>query len=316
MRTKSSPRNTTVPPQSKTTGLKRHLASLGQHTWPVILCCAAAGAAHAQSTASPQFPASPTQAKLALTAESTLADSTREFAPAYSSSLANASAPNSADPQPGLPEAPNPQGQQTGERAPSSKRILGIIPNFRTVSTDQHLPPQTVKQKFVTATQDSFDYSSIFIPAVVAGYSLGTNADPEFGHGGVGYGRYLWHAVVDQTSENYLVEAIVPSITHEDSRFYTLARGSATKRAGYALSRVVITRSDSGKQVFNASEIFGSGISAGLSSLYYPSRERSFGNTSKQWGLDIGIDAISFGFKEFWPDVNQRLFGKPKSNNP
>jgi hypothetical protein len=207
-----------------------------------------------------------------------------------------------------LQEAPVPQDSSHDGRAPQTKRILGIIPNFRAISTDEKLPAQSVKQKFVTATQDSFDYSSIFIPALLAGYSLGTNATPEFGHGGVGYGRYLWHAAVDQTSENYMVEFVVPSITHEDTRYYTLGQGGFWKRAGYAMSRAVVTRSDSGKEVFNASEVIGSGASSGLSSLYYPSRERSLGNTGKEWGLDVGIDAASFVAKEFWPDINHWLF--------
>ncbi len=228
--------------------------------------------------------------------------------PEFSSSL------DLPDPgQPALPDAPEPQAAQTqSARPPSSKRIFGVIPNFRTVSTDQKLPPLTVKQKFVTAAEDSFDYSSIFIPAALAGYSLGTNADPEFGGGGLGYARYLWHAAADQTSENFLVEAILPSVTHEDPRFYTLARGSFTKRTGYALTRAFVTRSDSDKEVFNASEILGSGIGAGVSSIYYPTRERSFGNTGKQWGLNIGVDAIAFVVKEFAPDISQKIFGTPK----
>jgi hypothetical protein len=198
--------------------------------------------------------------------------------------------------------------QSPSDRAPQTRRILGIIPNFRAITTDEKVPAQTVKEKFVTASEDSFDYSSIFIPALLAAYSEGTNATPEFGHGGVGYGRYLWHAAVDQTSENYMVEFAVPVITHEDTRYYTLGRGGFWKRAGYAVSRAVVTRSDSGKEVFNASEVIGSGASAGLSSLYYPSRERSFGNTGKEWGLDVGIDAASFVAKEFWPDINHWLF--------
>jgi len=201
-----------------------------------------------------------------------------------------------------------PASQSPSDRAPQTRRILGIIPNFRAITTDEKVPAQTVKEKFVTASEDSFDYSSIFIPALLAAYSEGTNATPEFGHGGVGYGRYLWHAAVDQTSENYMVEFAVPVITHEDTRYYTLGRGGFWKRAGYAVSRAVVTRSDSGKEVFNASEVIGSGASAGLSSLYYPSRERSFGNTGKEWGLDVGIDAASFVAKEFWPDSNHWLF--------
>lgn len=207
-----------------------------------------------------------------------------------------------------LPDDPALQKPPLERRQPQTKRILGIVPNFRAVSTDEILPPQTVKEKFITTTQDSFDYSSLVIPSMLAGYSMATNATPEFGQGAVGYGRYLWHSAVDQTSENYLVEFVFPVLTHEDSRYYTKGRGGLVKRTGYALSRAVITRSDSAKNVFNVSEVFGAGASAGLSSLYYPTRERSFSNTGTAWGLDVGIDAITFVLKEFWPDINHGLF--------
>ena len=206
------------------------------------------------------------------------------------------------------PDAPTPQVAPADQPAQQTKRILGIIPNFRAVSTDVKLPPQTVKQKFIGATEDSFDYSAVFIPALLAVYSEETNATPEFGQGAVGYGRYLWHTAVDQTSENYMVEFVGPVLTHEDPRYYTLGRGGFIKRTGYALSRAVVTRSDSGKDVFNISEVVGAGASAGLSSLYYPTRERSFGNTGTEWGLDVAIDAVSFEAKEFWPDINHWLF--------
>lgn len=224
-----------------------------------------------------------------------------------------ATTPNSQQPagtalRADLPNAPDPSQSQVNQQPLQTKRILGVIPNFRAVSTTDRLPAQSVKDKFVTATQDSFDYSSAFIPAALAGYSMGRNTIPEFGSGGTAYGRYLWHSAVDQTSENYMVEFIVPVVTHEDTRFYTLENGSFLKRAGYALSRAVVTRSDSGKEVFNVSEVFGAGASSGLSNLYYPSPERTLANTGTQWGLDIGIDAASMVAKEFWPDINRHLF--------
>jgi hypothetical protein len=202
-----------------------------------------------------------------------------------------------------IAQNPAPSGQP-----PQTKRILGIIPNFRSVSTDEKLPPMTVKEKFLTATDDSFDYSSVFIPAVLAAYSMGIDSTPEFGQGAVGYGRYFWHTAVDQTSENYMVEFIFPVVTREDNRYYTLGRGGFFKRTGYALSRAVITRNDAGRETFNISEVVGAGASSGISSLYYPTRERSLGNTGSEWGIDVGIDAASFVVKEFWPDINRWLF--------
>lgn len=223
---------------------------------------------------------------------------------------------SSAAQNPSLPSAPAPQQPSTPQSADQpneqTSRILGILPNFRAVSTDVHLPPQSVKQKFTTAAQDSFDYSSIFVPLVVAGISYERNSTPEFGSGGIGYARYLWHTALDQTQENFFVEFIVPSVTHEDIRFYTLGRGSFGKRAGYALSRVVVTRSDDGKSTFNFGEVLGSGMSAGLSNAYYPSAERSFSNTGQQWALNIAVDAAAFVVKEFWPDVNHYLFHAAK----
>jgi len=222
---------------------------------------------------------------------------------------------NAGDPSTPLPSAPPaqpsataPQNSTADQPPQQTKRILGIVPNFRAVSTDEKLPPQTVKDKLKDASQDSFDYSSLFIPAALAAYSDASRSYPEFGDGAAAYGRYFWRAALDQTDENYMVEFVFPVLTHEDTRFYTLGRGGFFRRTGYALSRAVITRNDSGKETFNISEVAGAGAASGISSLYYPSRERSLGNTASEWGLDIGIDALSFVGREFWPDINRKVF--------
>ena len=208
------------------------------------------------------------------------------------------------------------QNSQEGASGQQTKRILGIMPNFRAVSVDVKLPPETIKEKFVGATEDSFDYSSIFFPVVIAAYNMGARATPEFHQGAAGYTRYFWHSAIDQTSENYMVEFIFPTFTHQDARYYTLGRGGFFKRTGYALSRIVVTRSNSGAAVFNSSEIFGAGTAAGISNLYYPSASRSLGNTGSEWGLDIAIDAGCFWFREFWPDINRHIFHNKYNDAP
>jgi len=233
-----------------------------------------------------------------LNSSSSLGDTTQpaEYPDAPQPAQTTASPADSAD-----------QGQQT-------KRILGIFPNFRAVSANVHLPAQTVKEKFLTATQDSFDYSAIFLPAAVAGINQATNSTPEFRQGAAGYGRYFWHTYVDQASENYMVEFIMPTITREDNRYYTLGSGGFLKRAGYSLSRVVITRNDAGHETFNISEVVGAGAAAGVSNLYYPSSERTFSNTADKWATNVGIDAGTFLFHEFWPDINHALFHSKQGN--
>src|SRR5208282_2413644 len=153
---------------------------------------------------------------------------------------------------PGTPAQPD-EGQQT-------KRILWIVPNFRAVSAGAKLPPQPVKEKFKTAALDSFDYSSFIFVGIQAGISQGTDAYPAFRQGAAGYGRYYWHTFADQTDENLWVEGILPVVFRQDSRYYTLGHGGFIKRGVYAVSRTVITRTDSGRETFNASEVLGSGI--------------------------------------------------------
>jgi len=213
-----------------------------------------------------------------------------------------------------LPEAPSPQ--QNAPTVPQdeqqTKRIMGMLPNFRSVSAGETVPKETPREKFMTATLDNFDYTSLFFAGVIAANSFVTKATPEFRQGAAGYGRYYWHTVADQAVENYFVELIVPAITHQDSRYYAMGKegGGIWKRAGYSLSRVVVTRTDSGKPTFNTSEIVGSAAAVSVSNFYYPTKEQTVGNGLRNWGLDITYDSVTFVFHEFWPDISHAIFSK------
>jgi hypothetical protein len=225
-----------------------------------------------------------------------------------------------------IPDAPAPSPVPGGGQSPSSptsssssntanpdegqqtKRILWIVPNFRAVSAGVKLPPQSVKEKFKTGALDSFDYSSFIFVGIQAGISQATDAYPAFRQGAAGYGRYYWHTFADQTDENLWVEGILPSVLRQDSRYYTLGHGGFIKRGFYAVSRTVITRTDSGKETFNASEVLGSGIAAGLSSAYYPGEYRTWTKTGQRWLTNALLDFGTFAAKEFWPDVNHAIF--------
>lgn len=214
-----------------------------------------------------------------------------------------------------LPDAPAPQQSASPASSTDSslegkqtKRILGIIPNFRAVSVNQKLPPQSVKEKFIGTTQDSFDYSSFIYAGMLAGVAQAENSYPEFHQGAAGYARYYWHTFADQADENYWVEFILPAALHQDSRYYTLGHGGLIKRTAYSFSRILITRTDSGGNTFNTSEIVGAGAAAGISGLYYPSPERDWTKTGQRWLTNVSLDGATFIFKEFWPDINSAIF--------
>ncbi len=205
------------------------------------------------------------------------------------------------------PDAVSPNGTQ------QTKRILGVVPNFRSVSADVKLPPQSVKDKFVAAGHDSFDYGSFLLAAVQAGFSMNSDAYPEFHQGVVGYGRYYWHTLADTASENFMVGGVGPALFHQDSRFYTLGHGGFRKRAIYAATRVLITRTDAGNETFNFSEVVGSGAASGISTLYYPTKYRTWTKVGQKWLTSDLIDGANFTFKEFWPDINKKLSHLHKS---
>jgi len=189
-----------------------------------------------------------------------------------------------------------------------TKRILGIVPNFRAVNADAHLPAQSPREKFTTAFQDSFDYSAFIFVGAQAGINMSTKATPQFHQGAAGYARYYWHTFADTADENLWVEGILPTTLHQDNRYYTLGHGNILKRAGYSFTRTLITRSDSGRETFNASEIVGAGAAAGISSTYYPSAQRTWTKVGQRWLTSTLIDGGTFVFKEFWPDINASLF--------
>jgi hypothetical protein len=189
-----------------------------------------------------------------------------------------------------------------------TKRILYIVPNFRAVSADSIVPPQSIREKFRTASEDSIDYSSLIFVGLQAGLGMMNKSYPEFRQGAAGYSRYYWHTLADTIDENLWVEFLIPSALRQDTRYYTLNKGGFVKRLTYAFTRVAITRTDEGHQAFNASEILGSGAAATLSNMYYPSAERTEVKTYQRWITSLVIDGGTFVFKEFWPDINNTFF--------
>lgn len=183
------------------------------------------------------------------------------------------------------------------------KRILGIMPNYRAVSAGAIPPPPTPKQAFIIATRNSFDYSSFIFVGITSLLAEGTNAHPLLGHGIEGYGKYYWRGLADKTIGNYMVIFALPTVFHQDERYYAKGEGGFWKRGTYAASRILITPNYKGHASFNASEVLGRAIAQGISREYYPSNDRSMGALAVKFGWAMGRDALTNVFREFWPDI-------------
>lgn len=197
--------------------------------------------------------------------------------------------------------------QNTDEEGRQTKRMFWVVPNFTAVSANAKLPPETAGQKFIVAMHDSVDYSSFVWAGILAGQSMALKNYPELHQGVAGYGRYYWRAFADQASGAMFTEAIVPTLTHEDPRYYTLGHGGFFKRAGYALSQLVLTRKDTPGIGFNISEAGGNALVAGLSNAYYPPQERGLNKTIINWATQMESAGLNNIVKEFWPDIRRKV---------
>jgi hypothetical protein len=253
-----------------------------------------------QQTAVPDKPSGPAPEQWSQKSGST-ADSATPLDAVTQSKPQKAAPTPAQDPTPADQKTDSSEGKQT-------KRMFGVVPNFAAVDANTELPPLTARGKFALATQDSVDYSSFIWTGIIAGQSMALKSYPELHQGLAGYNRYYWRAFVDQASGSFFTEAILPALTHEDPRYYTLGHGGFFHRAGYALSRVVITKTDSGGTSFNYSEMVGNGMEAGLSNLYYPPEERSLRNTAVNWAAQLEAATINNIVREFWPDIRHKIF--------
>jgi hypothetical protein len=113
------------------------------------------------------------------------------------------------------------------------------------------LPPLTTGQKFAVVARGSFDYVQYPWYGFLSGISQWEDSEPGLGQGGAGFGKRYATAFADGTIENFMTSAVLPSVLRQDPRFFQLGQGSIGHRTWYAVTRNLITRTDSGKSQFN-----------------------------------------------------------------
>lgn len=222
-----------------------------------------------------------------------------------SSTLPNA--PGAQEPVGQKEKNPGVTTRQANKQVPKPlqqpKRILGLMPNYRAVSAGAIPPPPTAKEAFVMAGQNSFDYSSFVFTGLTSLIAEGEEAHPQLGKGVPGFWAYSWRGFVDKTDGNYLVMFALPSVFHEDERYYTLGEGPKFRRGVYAASRILITPNYHGHNTANIAELLGRGMAQGVSLSYYPSSDRTVGDFATKYAYALLRDAGTNAFREFWPDV-------------
>src|SRR6516165_3921647 len=196
-------------------------------------------------------------------------------------------------------QANNPPG-------PEDKRILGIFTNHRTAEESAALSPLTPRGKLTIAWQDTTDRAIFVQAAFLAGIGQWTNDNPSFGQGMEGYAKRYAASYADFAIQNFMTEGLFPTVLHQDPRYFRRRTGTGRSRLGYAVSRLFITRTDSGKHQFNYSEVVGGAAALAISNAYHPGGRNVSANVQR-YLVQLSFDAASNVLKEFWPDLKRRL---------
>jgi len=197
------------------------------------------------------------------------------------------------------------------EQAPPDKRVLGVLPNYRTINETGTYEPIDAKHKLIIASKDSFDYPLVLLGGAFAGISQLSNTNPSYHQGVEGFAKRLAANYANQAIGNMMTEGFFPAILHEDPRYRRIGptRGGVMHRTWYAFSRILVTRTDSGGTRFNFSEWMGNATGVAISNLYQPD-QRDWRDNATALLTQCGTDGVSQILKEFWPDIKHKLFHK------
>lgn len=196
-------------------------------------------------------------------------------------------------------------------QAPGQDRIFGLLPGYGMVEAGMQPPPLTSGQKFKLAVQYINPYTFVFV-AAEAGINQARNHPSDYGQGAEGYGKRYGAGLADGLTDGIFVTGVYPSIFHQDPRYYRLGDGSFSHRVEYAVTRVLVTRQDSGRKAFNISEILGSFSSSALAVTYYPQSERDFSDVAQRAGISFAFDAGFDLLKEFYPEIERKFFRRKR----
>ncbi len=190
------------------------------------------------------------------------------------------------------------------------QRVLGIIPNFYVVY-DPNPVPLTTKLKFQLALKTSTDVFTILGTGVLAAINQAGDT-PDYVQGWKGYGERLGAAAADGFSDIMIGGAILPSLLHQDPRYYYQGKGTNKSRALHALASPFVCKGDNGRLQPNYSSIGGDLGSSALSNIYYPKSNRGAGLVFQNLFLSTGERMMSSLVQEF---LLPKLTPKRKTKN-
>lgn len=163
------------------------------------------------------------------------------------------------------------------------------------------------KQKFELFADESVAPSRFLSSAAGAGFSQARNSLNGYGQEPGGYGKRFGSSMATAASNNFFGTFVISSLLHRDPRYFVTLHGGAGHRIGYALSRIVVARTDEGKDAANWAGILGPLLAESLANSYLPVKEQTAGQTFQRYGVRIGLNTASNALREYWPTIFRNL---------
>lgn len=188
-----------------------------------------------------------------------------------------------------------------------NNRLFYVLANYSTVERHDDFGTLSAKTKFKLSVKTMTDPITVSFLGAIALMGQARNSEPSYGQGLQGYSKRYATTYTDTAIGTLMTTSVFPTLLHQDPRYFQLGTGGKWHRVKYSVSRIFLTRSDSGQTQFNYSEIVGNAVAAGISNAYHPDYQRNFGNTMSVWGSDILLNTFCNLAKEFWPDLRRKI---------
>jgi hypothetical protein len=182
-------------------------------------------------------------------------------------------------------------------RLEEKQRVFGIIPNFY-VTYDKHPVPLTTKLKYrlaFKADTDPVTFFGVFFMATM--YQAGDI--PSYGQGWDAYFQRVGAGYADTTTDIFIGGAILPSLLHQDPRYFYQGTGTKKSRLIHAMSSPYVCKGDNGKTQPNYSSLGGDLASGAISNLYYPDADKGAGLVFQGFAITTGVRTVNAILQEF-----------------
>jgi hypothetical protein len=209
-----------------------------------------------------------------------------------------------------LPDAPVAKQESVPQKRENSfNATIGILarPSIFFPSLAASRGPLSKKQKFELFADETIAPSRFLSSAAGAGIGQARNSLSGYGQEWGGYGKRFGSSIATAASNNFFGTFVIASLLHQDPRYFVSLHGSAGRRIGYALSRIVVARTDDGREGANWAGILGPLLAESLANSYLPVSEQTAGHTFQRYGWRIGLNTASNVLREYWPSINRSL---------